>query len=125
LLRRVISVKCLGSIGKVVEREQHDQRKPGASMKIGFIGLGRMGAGNRRQSTAGGSSAERLESVAAKGASLCSDAGATLAPNARALSEPIVQIIFTMLADDAALESVLAGDQGILKGLGPERCIFR
>jgi 3-hydroxyisobutyrate dehydrogenase-like beta-hydroxyacid dehydrogenase len=86
-------------------------------MKIGFIGLGRMGAGIARNLLQAGHQLTVWNRSPQKARPLL-DAGATLAPNARALSEDSA-VIFTMLADDAALESVLTGDQGILKGLAP------
>jgi 3-hydroxyisobutyrate dehydrogenase-like beta-hydroxyacid dehydrogenase len=83
-------------------------------MNIGFIGLGKMGRGmaqnliqtghsvtvwNRTASRAGD-----LQKLGAHGAASPADAART-------------GIVITMLADDAALESVVFGENGILRGL--------
>ena len=84
-------------------------------MKIGFIGLGNMGAaiaGNlvksRHDVTVWNRSAEKGQLLSAAGALL-----------ARTPKEAAVgrDIVITMLADDAALEAVSAGDDGIMAGL--------
>lgn len=86
-------------------------------MRIGFIGLGNMGAGiaanlvrTRHDVAVWNRSLERAEPLV--------DAGATAAnsPKDAATGRDVV---FTMLADDSALESVLAGDRGLLAGLAP------
>jgi 3-hydroxyisobutyrate dehydrogenase-like beta-hydroxyacid dehydrogenase len=86
-------------------------------MRIGFIGLGNMGvaiAGNlvraRQDVAVWNRSADKARPLV--------DAGATLAqsPGAAAANRDIV---FTMLADDAALDSVLTGENGLVAGLKP------
>jgi 3-hydroxyisobutyrate dehydrogenase-like beta-hydroxyacid dehydrogenase len=47
------------------------------------------------------------------------DAGAILAKSPKAAATGR-DIVFTMLADDAALDAVIAGDEGLLAGLKPE-----
>jgi 3-hydroxyisobutyrate dehydrogenase-like beta-hydroxyacid dehydrogenase len=85
-------------------------------MKVGFIGLGAMGLA-------------MAESLAAAGHELCvynrthgraqplHEAGARIAASpAEAASQ--VDVVFSMLADDAAVEAVSFGEQGLLAGLG-------
>ncbi|MGC1521724.1 MAG: NAD(P)-binding domain-containing protein, partial [Steroidobacteraceae bacterium] len=80
-------------------------------MKIGFIGLGQMGAaiaahlvGARHDVSVWNRSAGKAQPL--------TQAGATLAPTpgAAAMGKDAV---FTMLADDAALEAVLEGEHGL------------
>jgi 3-hydroxyisobutyrate dehydrogenase-like beta-hydroxyacid dehydrogenase len=85
-------------------------------MKIGFIGLGNMGAAiaanlvrARHEVTVWNRSAEKARSLV--------DAGAVRAASPRAAATDR-EIVITMLADDAALESVLSGAEGIYEGLG-------
>jgi 3-hydroxyisobutyrate dehydrogenase-like beta-hydroxyacid dehydrogenase len=85
-------------------------------MKIGFIGLGQMGAaiaphlvGARHDVTVWNRSASKAQPL--------TQAGATLAPTARAAATGR-EVVFTMLADDAALEAVLEGEHGLYAGLG-------
>ena len=84
-------------------------------MNVGFIGLGNMGApipanlvraGHRV--TVWNRSAEKTRRLVAL--------GAIEAQSPRAAASESRTVI-TMLADDAALESVLAGPQGLLEGL--------
>ena len=84
-------------------------------MKIGFIGLGNMGAAiaanlvrARHDVTIWNRSAEKARGLV--------DAGAVLAASPRAAATDR-EIVITMLADDAALESVLSGAEGIYEGL--------
>ncbi len=86
-------------------------------MKIGFIGLGNMGsaiAANllraRHAVTVWNRSANRTRELL--------DAGAAAAPSPSAAASA-GDIVITMLADDAALEQVLSGPEGILQGLRP------
>lgn len=87
-------------------------------MKIGMIGLGHMGGGIAANIVAAGHnltvwnrSPEKAQPLAEK--------GAIVACSPRAVAEA-GDIIFTMLADDAALESVLVGEDGLLMGMAPE-----
>jgi 3-hydroxyisobutyrate dehydrogenase-like beta-hydroxyacid dehydrogenase len=84
-------------------------------MKIGFIGLGNMGAGIAANLLRAGHdvavwnrSPQKARSLIDQGAVLAKDPGG-------AASER--EIVMTMLADDAALEQVLAGGEGLLDGL--------
>ena len=84
-------------------------------MKIGFIGLGQMGAAIAANLLRAGHEVTVWNRSAAKAKPLL-QAGATLAANPAELAagKPIV---FSMLADDGALDAVLSGDEGLLAGL--------
>jgi 3-hydroxyisobutyrate dehydrogenase-like beta-hydroxyacid dehydrogenase len=86
-------------------------------MKIGFIGLGQMGASiaanlvrARHDVAVWNRSADKARSLVKAGAVLAAN------PKAAAVDRDVV---FTMLADDAALATVLAGDSGLCAGLKP------
>src|SRR5919197_1173998 len=86
-------------------------------MRIGFLGLGTMGApiaNNLRKAghtvTVWNRTVSKAEPLVKKGA-----AQATT-PRACATRQDLV---FTCLADEKALEAVLAGPEGVLTGLGP------
>lgn len=86
-------------------------------MKIGFIGLGHMGAAMAANLLRAGHevsvwnrSAPKAQTLVARGAGLASS------PREAACESAVVM---TMLADDAALESVLGGADGLLEGLRP------
>jgi 3-hydroxyisobutyrate dehydrogenase-like beta-hydroxyacid dehydrogenase len=86
-------------------------------MRIGFIGLGNMGANIAANLVRTGHEAAVWNRTAGKARALV-DAGATLAKSPKAAATGR-DIVFTMLADDAALDAVLAGDEGLLAGLKP------
>ena len=84
-------------------------------MKIGFLGLGQMGAAiaanlvrARHDVVVWNRSAEKARSLV--------DAGATLAASPRDAATAS-DVVFSMLADDAALNAVLSGEDGVLAGL--------
>ncbi len=84
---------------------------------IGFIGLGAMGEPMVRNVLAAGFSvtvynrtSARTETAAAHGAEVALHPAGVLAPGG---------IVLTMLADDAALQDVTLGDDGICGKLGP------
>jgi len=86
-------------------------------LKIGFIGLGNMGsaiAANlvhaRHAVAVWNRSANRAQRLV--------EAGAVAAPSPKAAASA-GDVVITMLADDAALEHVLCGPEGILEGLRP------
>jgi 3-hydroxyisobutyrate dehydrogenase-like beta-hydroxyacid dehydrogenase len=88
-----------------------------SAMRIGFIGLGNMGAAiaanlvrARHEVTVWNRSADKGRPLVEAGASLAAS------PKAAAAGR---EVVFTMLADDAALEAVLAGDHGLAAGLDP------
>jgi 3-hydroxyisobutyrate dehydrogenase-like beta-hydroxyacid dehydrogenase len=86
-------------------------------MRIGFIGLGNMGAGIAANLLRAGHELTIWNRTAQKADALVA-LGATLAgsPHDAAASG---EICFSILADDAALRSVLAGERGLLAGLQP------
>ncbi len=85
-------------------------------MKLGFIGLGHMGAGMAARLCGAGHeltvfnrSAERMQALidqGAKGAKTIAEACAA-------------DVVFTMLSDDAAVEQVVLGPGGMLESLKP------
>jgi 3-hydroxyisobutyrate dehydrogenase-like beta-hydroxyacid dehydrogenase len=85
-------------------------------MKVGFIGLGNMGSPMAMNLLRAGHALTVYNRTSEKSQSLV-DAGA------RAASDPAeasaADVVFTMLADDHALESVVFGAQGILENLPP------
>ena len=82
-------------------------------MKIGFIGLGRMGQGIARRLLDAGHDLVVYNRTAEKAAELCA-AGARFAATPALLCAER-ELVITMLADDAALESVVSG--GLLKAM--------
>jgi len=90
------------------------------TLKIGFIGLGIMGAPMAARLAAGGHqlfvhtrSAVRDE-VTAAGATICADAAAVARE---------ADIIFTMLPDTPDVERVLFGEAGVAQGLTPGKTV--
>ena len=83
-------------------------------MNIGFIGLGNMGAAIAANLLRAGHQLALWNRSAAKAHALV-EAGAVLAASPAAAAAGTV--VFTMLADDAALEAVASGPEGLLEGL--------
>ena len=86
-------------------------------MKIGFVGLGQMGSAMAASLLAAGNelavynrTRARAEALAAKGARVADTPGEA----ARG-----ADVVFTMLADDAAVSAVVFGDGGIVAALAP------
>jgi 3-hydroxyisobutyrate dehydrogenase-like beta-hydroxyacid dehydrogenase len=84
-------------------------------MKIGFIGLGHMGAGMARNLLRAGNevrvynrSRDKAEALAKDGASVADSPGNACFDAAA---------VFTMLADDSAVEHVVFGEQGVASAL--------
>jgi len=84
---------------------------------IGFIGLGMMGSGMAQSLHRAGYALRVYNRDARKTAPLV-EAGATRGERPRDVVEP-GGIVVSMLANDAALESVTLGEGGILERLGP------
>src|SRR5689334_5750062 len=83
-------------------------------MKVGFVGLGSMGAGMAANLVAAGHevtvwnrSPERARALVEKGARLAG----TVADTCRG------DVVVTMLADDAAVEGIVFGESGVLSAL--------
>jgi 3-hydroxyisobutyrate dehydrogenase-like beta-hydroxyacid dehydrogenase len=86
-------------------------------MRVGFIGLGQMGAGIAsnlikagHEVTVFNRTREKAEAFASKGAKVAATPGDACKGDA----------VFTMLADDAAVEAVVYEDGGILASLKPD-----
>jgi 3-hydroxyisobutyrate dehydrogenase-like beta-hydroxyacid dehydrogenase len=84
---------------------------------VGFVGLGAMGARMARRLLHARFALHGYNRTAAKAAELVR-AGMTLAASPRNVAER-AEAIFTMVTDDAALDAVTRGPQGILAGLHP------
>jgi 3-hydroxyisobutyrate dehydrogenase-like beta-hydroxyacid dehydrogenase len=84
-------------------------------MKIGFIGLGNMGAAIAANLVRAHHEVAVWNRSADKARGLV-EAGAVLAASPKAAATDR-EIVITMLADDAALESVLSGTEGVFAGL--------
>ncbi len=86
-------------------------------MKVGFLGLGRMGSGIAANILKAGHDLEVWNRSPEKAEPLVRD-GAALARTPREAARER-DIVVTMLADDAALDQVLTGDDGLIAGLEP------
>jgi 3-hydroxyisobutyrate dehydrogenase-like beta-hydroxyacid dehydrogenase len=86
-------------------------------MQIAFIGLGNMGAAIAANLIRARHDVAIWNRTVGKGRPLA-EAGATVAESPKAAAAGR-DVVFTMLADDAALEAVLAGDNGLAAGLKP------
>ena len=85
-------------------------------MKIGFVGLGNMGAGMAANLLAAGHEVTAYNRSQAKVAALAQRG----AKSARTVGEACRgDIVITMLANDDAVEAVTFGDDGILASLPP------
>lgn len=84
--------------------------------RVGFVGLGAMGAGIARRLGAG-HDLTVWNRTRAKAQPLL-DAGMSWAESPRALAES-ADVVFTMLTDSRAIEAVAEGEDGILAGLRP------
>ena len=85
-------------------------------MKIGFVGLGNMGSPMAMNLLKAGHDLTVYNRTANRN-QLLLDRGARAAANPAEASR--AEVLFTMLADDPAVESVVFGESGILASLGP------
>ena len=83
-------------------------------MRVGFIGLGQMGSGMAASLLRGGHEVTVYNRTAEKARPLEERGARVAASVAEASGSPVV---FTMLADDAALEAVVFGEGGLLRHL--------
>jgi 3-hydroxyisobutyrate dehydrogenase-like beta-hydroxyacid dehydrogenase len=83
-------------------------------MKVGFIGLGNMGSGMAANLLKAGHTLTVYNRTPARAEALVAQ-GATLAKTASVAARS--EVVITMLADDAAVESVVFGVEGVLAGL--------
>jgi 3-hydroxyisobutyrate dehydrogenase-like beta-hydroxyacid dehydrogenase len=86
-------------------------------MRIGFLGLGNMGAAIAANLVRASHDVAIWNRSAEKARTLV-DLGATLVTSPKAAASDR-DVIFTMLADDAALDSVMTGALGLVAGLKP------
>jgi 3-hydroxyisobutyrate dehydrogenase-like beta-hydroxyacid dehydrogenase len=84
---------------------------------IGFIGLGNMGLPMAHNLLKAGNALLVFNRTAARAESLLAQ-GATWVPSPRELATQ-TSIIFSMVADDTALEAITVGDNGLLPSLAP------
>jgi 3-hydroxyisobutyrate dehydrogenase/2-hydroxy-3-oxopropionate reductase len=87
-------------------------------LKVGFIGLGRMGSPMAANIAKAGFPLTIYNRTPAKADDLAREVGATLAVSPSALASGC-DVVVTMLSDDSALKAVYGGPDGILKGLRP------
>jgi 3-hydroxyisobutyrate dehydrogenase-like beta-hydroxyacid dehydrogenase len=86
-------------------------------MQIGFIGLGAMGSAIATNLLESGHDVHVFNRTAARAEAL-RDAGAIVAATP-AQAAKAADVVFTMVADDAALAAVAFGDAGLIAGLKP------
>lgn len=96
-----------------------DSLRPGAAtftvMKIGFIGLGRMGRGMASRLLEAGHTLAVYNRTASRGEKL-REHGAVLAETPEAAARG-AEVVFTMLSDDAAVEHVIYAADGALAAM--------
>ena len=85
-------------------------------MKVGFIGLGQMGAGMASNLVKAGHEVAVYNRTAAKAKPLAA-LGARIATNVGDVCDG--EVVITMVANDAALEELVFSEQGVLKRLQP------
>jgi 3-hydroxyisobutyrate dehydrogenase-like beta-hydroxyacid dehydrogenase len=86
-------------------------------MKVGFLGLGRMGSGIAANILRAGHDLAVWNRSKEKAEPLVRD-GALVARTPKQAADRR-DVVFTMLADDAALDEVLSGDDGLIAGIEP------
>lgn len=87
-------------------------------MKLGFVGLGRMGSGMARSLVRAGHQVSVYNRTRQKAEALTRD-GAMVADSPAGACRGAAAV-FTMLSDDAALSEVVRGEHGILGALEPD-----
>lgn len=90
--------------------------------RVGLIGLGNLGSAIARHLLDVGCALTVYNRTASKADGL-RVRGAVVAPSPRALAETCEQVI-TVVADDAALEAVLLGEDGVLAAARPARVLI-
>ena len=88
------------------------------STSVGFIGLGNMGLPMAPNLIKAGYTEHVHNRTKSRADSLIAQ-GALWAPTPRAAAQR-APLVFSILADDAALRQVALGDEGVLAGLGPD-----
>ena len=98
-------------LAKVSQVECHQELKV---MQVGFIGLGSMGSSMAANLLKAGHALTVYNRTPAKAEALVAE-GARLGKTPREAARG--DVVITMLADDAAVESVVFGPDGVLAGL--------
>ncbi len=99
-------------------RRGHRADREGRTMStIGFVGLGTMGGRIAGRLLASGHQVHGTNRTVAKAQPLI-DGGLRWQPTPRAVAAA-VDVVFSMVSDDAALDAITAGPDGILAGLTP------
>lgn len=86
------------------------------AIDIGFIGLGKMGQGMAANLVKAGHTVTVYNRTASKAEALARQGARTARSVAEACS---TEVVITMLADDAAVEEVVFGEEGMLAALPP------
>jgi 3-hydroxyisobutyrate dehydrogenase-like beta-hydroxyacid dehydrogenase len=86
---------------------------------IGFVGLGAMGGRMAGRLVAAGHEVYGTNRTASRAAGLV-ERGMRWRDTPREVAE-VASVVFSMVADDTALEAITAGPDGILAGLGPSK----
>jgi 3-hydroxyisobutyrate dehydrogenase-like beta-hydroxyacid dehydrogenase len=84
-------------------------------MKVGFIGLGNMGMPMARNVLAAGHQVRAYNRTAARAHELAREGAEVASSPAEAAKD--AEVVVTMLSDDAALEQVVFGPEGILEAM--------
>lgn len=87
-------------------------------MRVGFAGLGRMGAHMARNLSRAGLDMTLWNRSHTKAQDLAAELGCAVADSPRALSD-MVEVVVTMLADDPSSEAVHGGADGLFAGSSP------
>ncbi len=90
-------------------------------MRVAFLGLGNMGRGMVRNLLKAGNEVVVYNRTRAKADELAKE-GAMVAEHPAAIK---ADVAFTMVADDAALEQIVFGPQGLISGLPKGAASFR
>jgi 3-hydroxyisobutyrate dehydrogenase-like beta-hydroxyacid dehydrogenase len=90
-------------------------------MRIGFIGLGNMGSAMARNLLRAGNKVTVFNRTRARAEDLARQEAAAIAPSPGAAAAE-AEVVITMLADDAAVEGVVFGDEGVLTQM-PENSV--
>ncbi|MFT5742323.1 MAG: 3-hydroxyisobutyrate dehydrogenase-like beta-hydroxyacid dehydrogenase, partial [Paracoccaceae bacterium] len=91
-------------------------------MRVGFTGLGRMGAYMARNLASAGHDLILWNRSASKAFALAQEIGALAVATPKGLTDT-AQVVITMLADDASSLAVHLGDDGIFAGHGAKTFI--
>jgi 3-hydroxyisobutyrate dehydrogenase-like beta-hydroxyacid dehydrogenase len=87
-------------------------------MRVGFIGLGRMGSRVVKNVAAGGFQVMLWNRTAETARGLADELSAPVADDPAALAAAC-DVVMTMVADDAAVDDVYLGERGIVAGVSP------